>query len=220
MSAEIVALAPRLTSEQRDLVLAGRPLVRRIAAQIVATRGWLMRASAVTHGHLIAEGDLELSHTVRLFDASGEASFDEYAYRAVRGAMLDLLRAESRYQRAVRRGGEKAAPAEGEDGEAGPESWQEQLDTYCDVKVAGMLMSVTAADPECLAMGRELHERLRGAVSEEPSRERTLIERSYLADEPVEKVGRALGMSRSSIKRRHGKALARIAARLRKAGIQ
>ena len=31
MSAEIVALAPRLTSEQRDLVLAGRPLVRRIA---------------------------------------------------------------------------------------------------------------------------------------------------------------------------------------------
>jgi RNA polymerase sigma factor (sigma-70 family) len=222
MSTEVVPFAPRLTREQQQRVLAGQAQVRRIAAQIAATMGWLMRASEVTHLDLIAEGDLELSHTVRLFDPTGETTFDDYAYPSIYGAMMNLLKAESRYQRLLRKGGEKAASAEhGSDDEpARPESWQEALDDYCDARVVGMLMGVAVADPESLAITRELHHDLRVAVAEEPPRERALLERSYLAEEPVERAGRALGMSRSSIKRRHGKALARVAARLKKHGVE
>jgi RNA polymerase sigma factor for flagellar operon FliA len=216
--AEVVPLVRRLTAQQQADIVLARAMVRRVAAQLARTKAWLLAASGVSQAELVQLGDVELAGAMTKYKP-GPVTFEAYAHKAVLGAMMNRLKAESAYQRVVREGADKANGSWEDEPGGRSASGEAAPAAYCDGAVTGMLLALAGADPEHVAMTRELHEAVRAAVAEEPARERRLVERHYFEGETLEQAGRALGMSRSTAKRKHGAALERIGGRLRRRGV-
>jgi RNA polymerase sigma factor (sigma-70 family) len=205
MSDEVMSPPRRLTPDEQAEVLEARAQVQRLAAQVMRAYPALWRASGMAHAELLAVGDAEAAHARTLYDAAKGTPYEVYLRLSVQGAMIDALKAETKHRRALREGAEKAAA--GLDGE-------EDAETCLEVIAAGMALALAGADPEAAAMRREAQAEVRAAVAEESEEARELVQRHYFRGEVLEKAGRSLGLSRSTVKRRHGAALKRIGARL------
>jgi len=82
--------------DRDTLILSYLPLVRRIAGRI-----YIPSPEVLDKEDLIAHGVMGLLEAVDKFDPAREASFPSFAYRRIRGAMLDSIRAMSFSPRAV-----------------------------------------------------------------------------------------------------------------------
>lgn len=76
--------------ERDQLVLSYLPLVRRLAARI-----YIPSPEVIDREDLVAHGVIGLLEALEKFDATRETSFASYAYRRIRGAMLDSIRSLS-----------------------------------------------------------------------------------------------------------------------------
>jgi RNA polymerase sigma factor for flagellar operon FliA len=121
-----------------------------------------------------------------------------------------------------------STPDEPEDGALAPvEDEAARLRRLLEAQAAALALNVVAAagdmalvadagdSPEDRAMRSSLGRRLRGAVSELPVRERTLVERHYFAGEPFDAIAEDLGISKSWASRLHAAAMSRLADELK-----
>jgi DNA-directed RNA polymerase specialized sigma subunit len=97
MSADVVTLPRRPTAREKAELALARSEVRRLAAQIIATRPRLFRASGVEHADLVAAGDLAVSQAMPRWDPDRGVSLALYARKRIDGAMIDLLRGETAF---------------------------------------------------------------------------------------------------------------------------
>jgi RNA polymerase sigma factor (sigma-70 family) len=214
----------RLDQQRRqELVFAARPMVLRIVAQRCALWPGQIRASNFEHEDLVEIGELELSHVVKKFDIDGDTPFEGYAWVAVDGAIKTAIKNESLYQKAVRKGMYRGADGERRDrerrGETSADARQAAVEAFSDAVVAGMLASLAAADPEARVMARELHDKIRQVISELSAKDGRLIHLHYFDDRTLDETAVDLGISRSTVKRRHHNILARLGARLLALGV-
>lgn len=82
--------------ERDDLVLSYLPLVRRIAGRI-----YIPSPEVIDREDLVAHGVIGLLEAAEKYDATRETSFASFAYRRIRGAMLDSIRSLSFSPRVV-----------------------------------------------------------------------------------------------------------------------
>jgi RNA polymerase sigma factor for flagellar operon FliA len=82
--------------ERDQLVLSYLPLVRRIAGRI-----YIPSPEVIDREDLVAHGVIGLIEAAEKFDAARDTSFASFAYRRIRGAMLDSIRALSFSPRVV-----------------------------------------------------------------------------------------------------------------------
>ena len=82
--------------ERDELVLSYLPLVRRIAGRI-----YIPSPEVIDREDLVACGVIGLLEAAEKYDPARESSFASFAYRRIRGAMLDSIRSLSFSPRAV-----------------------------------------------------------------------------------------------------------------------
>lgn len=222
--------SPPLTPAQRALVGSPAALAmrRRLAARL-----------ASRYGRVLAQEDLEgagtlgLTEAARSFAPSFGVPFEVYAWSRVHGAMRDALRRELAHGRGAREGGYRAlerARDEGDPWNDGDAERGAQLTELSDAFLAGMFLGLMGEATAASAVGaesevatRETYARalaiLTRAITELPEPEPRLLDLLYREEHSIEAAGAALGMPFSTARRAHLKALTRLAARLRAAGV-
>jgi RNA polymerase sigma factor FliA len=210
VSARVIELSSRLTRVQQDFVAETLPMVREIAVRIA----WRC-CGVIGWKDLLSIGNVALTEQVRTFDPSRKKTLREYAFTAVRGAMLDALRIESRLQKVVRQGMDKAIVVQADD---------EDMESFTDALVAGGLANLAgepmrtddAEDEEAL---REIRAWVRCAVSELSTEAQRLVELHYVRGMAIESAGREMGLGRTVVYARHRGLLKRLAEKLARHGV-
>ena len=154
----------------------------------LARREWLRLGPQVELDELVASGTLGLTDAAQRFDPARGLSFLTFAHHRIRGAMLDLLRAQGR--------GPRRKAAEGERAPS-PKRCGAELDE----------LPGTFVDAEVALLRAERHRRLLDALANLPDRERCILERCYFDDQTLAEVGSSLGLSRSWACRLHARAV-------------
>jgi RNA polymerase sigma factor for flagellar operon FliA len=217
----------RLTdARRRELFAEAQPVVRKIVNLYGAKWPNLVRKARLSVEDLVAIGDLELWQSSSAFKEGPGRKLETYAWKAVNGAIKNAVKAETRHERAVSEGmargadqGTEEPPQRRRYEETSAETRDAAVHAFSDTVVAAMLMSLAAADPEREVMSAQLHDRLNRAVDELSAKDGRLIRRHYFEDWTLEAAGAELGMSRSTVKRRHQKILERLGARLLALGV-
>ncbi len=145
---------------------------------------------------LIALGNLGLVEARRRFDASRGVPFAAFAALRIRGAMLDGLRAEdliSRDERSRVRRDEQATPS----------AVRVELDADLDHSDG-----VLPADE--LLERRQLLAALKAALPKLPARDREVVERHFLDEQPLRVIAERLGVTESRVCQIAGAAVARL----------
>jgi RNA polymerase sigma factor for flagellar operon FliA len=177
------------------LVTENLPLVRALARRMAPTARPFLEL-----GDLVSIGTEALLLASRRFDRSRNVAFGSFAYRRVRGAMVEGLGAAGPHSRGRRR--RRAGRPEPRPLPA--------LCEYDDRRHASPGgRELVAALAERID-GQRLAARLEEALAALDDRERALIRRHYFDGEPVQDVARDLGISRAWASRLHARALARL----------
>ena len=199
----------------------------------------------VTYDDLYSAGTLGLVTAARDFDTSRGVEFSTYAYRRVRGSILDDLRSRSFVSpnihnriRRVRSAFDALASRWGTTPddiavakEAGM-SMDEYYRTLEDAKrqtflsVHGLVEDQPAledliptsreSDPAASAETSEQNEILSESIRELPEKERMVIMLYYMKDLNMKEIGATLGVNESRISQLHSSALFRLSIKLRK----
>jgi RNA polymerase sigma factor for flagellar operon FliA len=221
MSDDIVPLP---LERRRELFEEARPVVQTIVRRRCRKWPYLVRKSRLPLEDLIAIGEAELWHVSSSFDPHCGVKLATYAWRAIDGAIVDAIWAETRHQRAVREGGYGGLDQVGDDreryGETSAETRQAAVEEFSDGRVAGMLLRLVAADPEASVMEKELHAKVHKAIAGLSEKDGRLIRMHYFEGRALEDAGAMLKISRSTVKRRHQGILVRLGARLRALGVE
>jgi RNA polymerase sigma factor FliA len=171
------------------------PLVRSLARRMAPTARPFLEM-----GDLVSIGTEALLQASRRFDRSRKVAFGSFAYRRVRGAMIEGLGAAGPHSRGRRRrrlGRPEPRP----------------LPVLCEYDdrrhAAAGRRELTATLAERID-GCRLAERLAAALDQLDPRERELVRRHYFDGEPMQDIALDLGISRSWASRTHARALARL----------
>lgn len=229
------------TLDRRSAIERYGPMVRRVAAQMVAKL-----PSNVEMDDLVQAGMIGLMDAMTRYEASQGAQFETFAMQRVRGAMLDELRGGDWMPRSVRKNQRaieqavralehklKRAPTEAEiarqmnlplaeyqsmlaDARGGQLVYLDELNGEGE---DGFLDRHVAAD-EREGPGHALQDaRFRGALVEAignlPERERFLMAMYYEQDMNLKEIGAVLGVTESRVCQLHSQAVARLRAQLR-----
>jgi RNA polymerase sigma factor (sigma-70 family) len=213
-----------LTDEAlQELIVGDMPTVLSIVKQYTAQYRALVRKSNLKREDLIAIGSLALSNAAPRFVPGPGRTLGSFAWLAIYGAIKDAVKGETKHGRAIHAGMSRSVGVDREDqdryGQTSQGARDEAVQHFSNAMVAGMLMSLAAADPEHEAMDDELHHQVRQAVAELAPKDDRLIRLHYFEDQTLLETGAALGMSRSTVKRRHKSILKRIGARLVALGV-
>ncbi len=218
---------PRLTRDQQALVERAAHRVPQIARQIRHLLG------GVSFEECESAGYEALVRSALRYDPSLGVPFTGYAYPRVRGAMLDAARRASpdrrRLTRAIKlveaveaaRANHEAPALAGE-----PRSLRERVEAAAamirEVTTAVVLTRVVEAEPERLAdtsapvdeVVADEHTRLvvQRAMQRCEPEERALLAALYFGEQTMHEYAAAIGVNVSTVSRRHGRALARLAA--------
>jgi RNA polymerase sigma factor for flagellar operon FliA len=180
--------------------------------------------------------ELGLVEAANNFDPSRGVLFKTFAYYRIRGAIYDGLRKMGWFAKdAVRLRFESGANEYlGDQSETNPGNGTAQ-DTYRELKditgsvlnsyflslnsVAEELPETVTPSPEARYITEERNEKLRGALSQLPSKNRQVLEDYYFRDQTLEEIGTRLGLSKSWISRLHAKSLDLLRLALEEAGL-
>jgi RNA polymerase sigma factor for flagellar operon FliA len=217
---------------ERDMLIEQHlPLVHAIAGKLRRNLG-----RALDLEDLVAYGSKGLVEAADRFDPRQGASFGTYAYYRIRGAMLDGLRTMGWYSRAdyaryraeersneyLKSVADRAAATQAAMGAAAaapPDAAAtlgeigEILGGVAAVHITSIEAAATVADDRLPAPDedvgqRQLHQRVRRAISALPEKERRLMELYYFGDKNLVEVGAELGLSTSWACRLHARAVA------------
>jgi RNA polymerase sigma factor for flagellar operon FliA len=177
------------------LVRDNLPLVRALARRMAPSARPFLEM-----GDLVSIGTEALLVASRRFDRSRNVAFGSFAYRRVRGAMVEGLGVAGPHTRGRRR--RRAGRPE-----------PRPLPLLCEYDdrrhaTAGRRELATVL-AERIDDGR-LAGRLDDALATLDARERELVRRHYFDGEPVQDIARDLGISRAWASRLHARALARL----------
>jgi len=151
-------------------------------------------------GDLVSIGTEALLQASRRFDRSRNVPFGSFAYRRVRGAMIEGLGAAGPHSRGRRR--RRAGRPE-----RGPLPF---LCEYDDRRQVGAGRRELVAQLAEQIDDHRLQARLESAMAALDEREHDLIRRHYLEGEPLQDIARDLGISRAWASRLHARALLRL----------
>ena len=218
-------------------------LVQVIAGQLKAYIG-----SVVEIDDLLSYGRAGLLDAARRFDSQRGVPFRAYATLRVRGTIIDGIRslaplprrtydrlrglvAMDRVSDGVIDDTYAAAPAEISP-EAADDALAEHLANLATAMVLGMIATPArgeddaiaalspAESPEEAAGNAEIRDTMRKALEALPHQEAELVRRHYLEGDRFDEVASELGLSKSWASRLHARAIARLAKRLKSAGIE
>jgi RNA polymerase sigma factor (sigma-70 family) len=214
-----------LTAQQRMRVEEALPEARRLAKKLGG------RAPSIEHEELLALGRAVLVASVRDFDATRGTTLAQYAYKAMRGAMLRAIRKLSRdpltaaqlamttHEEAIddrRNLVVEIAETEAEK-RARARALGENAMTAAYFAYRGQACQ---ASPEDDLAGREEHALVRSAVSSLGRENAALLDLLYWQDLDWESAAERLGISVSSAQRLENKLIPRLKAALTARGIQ
>jgi RNA polymerase sigma factor for flagellar operon FliA len=195
---------------------------------------------AVPIDDLRSAGHEGLAHAVRGFDASRGVPFRRWANLRVKGAMIDAMRAGGNLPRRVYRqlrameaaGSVVEGRLEDEAAQppAGPAAADAKITERLDSMATAMAMAFLSmrAGEEAYAVADErksadeiLHEetlkvRVKAAIGNLDTQERTLLEQHYFHDRTLEEAGKSLGLSKSWASRLHARAIDSLAKTLKR----
>jgi RNA polymerase sigma factor (sigma-70 family) len=211
-----VNVTPLDASLARKWVLQAMPMVLRIARRLL-----LRFEGLVEEEELIAVGKLAAVEQTRRLDPRRADRFDKYAFPGVFGAMMEhvmdcagLKGARRELMSQMLRGAQKAVAVTTETGATPAARRAIAADCYDELGV-GIMLSVAAGssqDPEAQLAERQVRAALRGALGKLGETERRIVERHWFEEVPLQQVGAELGMSRTTVKARHRRALVQLAA--------
>lgn len=182
--------APATRDERDALILRYRPYVRRIARSLAVAL-----PPSIEFDDLVGWGELGLVDAASRFDPARGVQFRTFAHHRIRGAILDGLRREP-----------------GADGCWTTEDFaRHDADADGDETTYGRT-AAGAACPERLAYLAEIRAALDRASSVLSPLERALLEHRYVDDQPIERLAKRLGFSKSWLSRVHTRALAKMRA--------
>ncbi len=181
------------------LVVDNLPLVRSLARRMAPSARPFLEL-----GDLVAIGAEALLVASRRFDRTRNVAFGSYAYRRVRGAMVEGLGAAGPHSRGRRR--RRAGRPE-------PRALP-VLCEYDDRRHAGASRRELAALLAEQIDDHRLAGRLDEALAALDERERELVRRHYFDGVPVQDIARDLGISRAWASRLHARALMALRDRL------
>ncbi|HEY4122925.1 MAG TPA: sigma-70 family RNA polymerase sigma factor [Byssovorax sp.] len=221
---------PRPREDEDALVRQGLAVLEVVARRVERRLGGLVQVD-----DLLAAGRVAVLQVVRAWDPS-RARFAPYCALRLQWALLDMARRET-HGRVVGRARAIAASerfAEGAAADAA-ERGQVALDEDPEARLTALLSGHAAAlalpllvagasddkpdegpTPEDRYRVAEFAERIRAVVGQLPARERTLVERHYWRDEPLEHIAKDLGVSKSWASRLHAQAIEKLAREIAK----
>jgi RNA polymerase sigma factor for flagellar operon FliA len=204
-----------LTAEQHALILSAGPMIQRTAA-------WVARGIPGTpHEDLVAAGQLAAAGPARRFEERRGLRFEDYANKAVRGAMIRLAVKQARFTDLERElilqmidGVPEARPDD--PAVNAPPSARILAETEeHDAIGAGMLLGAAsgeATSPESAVIKKRLLDALERSRHKLSDQEQRIVTMHHMEEMALEKVGEALGVGRTTIKARHRRALVRLRA--------
>ncbi len=220
-----------LTPAQRDLVSSGAAqiMLGRLVARYAARFGAVVSAGAL-HG---AAG-LGLAEAARTFDPQRGIAFEHFAWSRVRGAIETVVGRELDVHTRAREAGylftELARDESDPWGDSDADN-RARLAAFSDALVGSFFLGamsegswLVAAEPEPRLRAREARARalaaLDRALAAASSRDATLLQMVYFEERSLAEAAATLGISYSSARRAHVEALLRLAARVRRTGLQ
>jgi len=228
------------TIDKSHLLEEYLPMVRRIAVQMLGRL-----PPSVELDDLIQAGRLGLIEAWHRFNQNAAASFETFATRRVRGAMLDELRQidwaprgvrqhAKRVEDAIRAAAQRTghAPSEQEiAAELGISltAYHEQLvqiqgcqlvyaedfESEDQLAAASRPEAAAPSDPLATLLGGEFRERLVQAISQLPTREAHVLSLYYEEEMNMREIADSLGVTRARASQLHGQAIARLRAVLK-----
>lgn len=225
--------------DRARLCEAAIPLVRRAA---FAVQRRLPRHFGVED--LVGDGCLGLLRAIDRFDPSFGVSFESWANRIVRGAMLNGLRRMDVIPERVRRNARVledarwivaqstgAAPRDDEAARVAELTASKLAAVYAASKHAGTLsldgpipgaergtlaerLTAKQRDPGTLVAESSVRVILGGAVASLPGRQRAILEAFYVRGATFGEIGRTLGVSKQRVSQLHCRALTDLRAKL------
>lgn len=212
------AYVQRMAQQQRDdLVLENLKLVRHVVGRMIAKL-----PPGVDLENLEAAGTLGLVEAANRYDPKRGIAFDAYAYRRIRGAVLDELRRNCPLPQKLL---EKIARVRKACRDLPPPVQPEQIAAVCgmthdEVSECLEAMRMTrmvsfeeepppgkarfgfdAESPFQVAEASEMKGRLRDAILKLPERSRLVVTLYYLENMRLKEIGPVLGLSESRVSR-------------------
>jgi len=227
--------------DQGSLLVQYRPLVRRLAHQMIAKL-----PANVELDDLIQVGMIGLHDALGRFDAAQGVQFETFATQRIRGAMLDELRGadwmsrgDRRQQRSIEAAVHKLeqklgrAPGEGEIASEMGLSLADYQALLGKVRGTQLLylediggdegddsyldrhVADEDANPSGLLQDRRMREALVAAIKNLPEREQFVMSMYYEQDMNLKEIAAVLGVTESRVCQLHSQSIARLRARLR-----
>lgn len=224
-----------LGSYEQARVEAGLPFVESLARRMASTM-----PHSIDLGDLVQDGVLGLIDAVNRFDESRGIKFETFAERRIRGAMVDALRRDAwpRGVRRARR--EIEAARESLRRELGGEptmadiakrvgveptqlermivrintiestSPLANLETIDSATLPAVLVPSEPMSPDRIVERRQTKNRVRGALSQLPPRERRILAMYYFAEATMKQIGQEIGVNESRVSQLHARAVQRL----------
>ena len=224
-----------LADHQQDRVAATLPFVESLARRMASTM-----PHSIVLGDLVQDGVLGLIDAAHRFDEARGIKFETFAERRVRGAMIDALRRDAwpRGVRRVRR--ELEAAREELRRELGGEPTLADLarrvgadearlertivristiestsplasfDSIDGASLPAVLVPSEPPSPDRVFEQHEVRDRVRGALTQLPARERRIIGLYYFGDATMKQIGSQIGVNESRVSQLHARAMQRL----------
>jgi RNA polymerase sigma factor for flagellar operon FliA len=226
----------RLNREQQRLVARHAPRVVEIA------RGLRSQIGTLALEDFVSAGNEALSKAALRYDPAAGIPFTGYAYKRIRGAMIDAVRSSNptvrRQRRAMRAMAATQALYEEElrkarAGQGGdPRSLKQRVEAAAELirktTTAVLLSKASPVDPEITGdttntaadealIDAETKSRLRAAIDRCTPEEKALYDALYVRELSMHEYAAELGVNVSTVSRRHSKLLRKLAGLLRDA---
>jgi RNA polymerase sigma factor for flagellar operon FliA len=227
------------TLEKQRLMASCQGLVRSIAWKIHQTL-----PAHVELDDLVSYGQVGLAEAARDFDAGRGGQFTTYAWYRIRGAILDGLARmrwfnrvdfeAGRYERMANEALADECHADQSPGRSAEEiigregGWlkgaSSALAVACLIAGTGKgaasdLLDAGVERPDEIVIRRETAEKLRELVDRLPSDMKTLVKATYFQGQTLTDAAAEVGISKAWASRLHARALGRLAASLKEAGL-
>ena len=226
--------------DNHERIVAHLWLVKHIAQRLAVNL-----PKHISFDEMYSAGTLGLVTAARDYDVTRKIEFSTYAYRRIRGAMLDDLRARSFVSpnvhariRQARAAYDRAASAAGgtpEDAEVAREAGMTLSEYYRTLDEArrqsflsvhgfvedqpaleNLLPTSRERDPAKAAERVEEEARLADAIRELPEKERQVIILYYMKDLNMKEIGATLNVNESRVSQLHSSALFRLSIKMRR----
>lgn len=231
---------PQGTLDRQDAIERYGPMVRRVAAQLIARL-----PANVEMDDLVQAGMIGLFDAMTRYESNMGAQFETFATQRVRGAMLDELRGGDWLPRSIRKNQRsiesaihkveqrmKRAPTEPEiaaemglsvadyqallaDARGAQLVYLDELGGDADDGYLDRHLPSSEAEPLEKLRDSRFRKALAGAIAELPEREKLVMGMYYEQEMHLKEIGLVLGVTESRISQLHSQAVARLRTKLK-----